>query len=232
MATPGSGSFSLTRNWRIRHTLWRAGRFVTSPSQLHSRGAMGQHEMVMRTIHCAGVRTRAPRLRGAALAVGIALLCLLPPREASAESAACSSSPGPRQLDFWLGVWTVTYPAASGRSRSEVSLDLDQCLLIERWNDGGGHRGQNMLAYSLDDQRWYGMFVDNEGRVHIFDGKVVSETAEFHGAGREHNEQAAIDRIRLVRIDADHVRQVWEKSRDNGTSWTTAFRGDYTRQKP
>jgi putative sterol carrier protein len=54
-----------------------------------------------------------------------------------------------------------------------VTLSLDKCLAVENWDGGGGHRGQNVFGYSADDKNWYGMFADNQGRVHVFtSGKV------------------------------------------------------------
>src|ERR1700746_4194942 len=85
----------------------------------------------------------------------------------------CSAGSETRQLDYWLGTWTVTYPSAPGSSTSTVSLSLDKCLFVENWNSGKGHAGENLFAYSPEDKSWHGMFADNQGRVHIFvDGKV------------------------------------------------------------
>ena len=120
-------------------------------------------------------------------------------------------------------------PAAS---TSTVSLMLDKCLLIERWDGGRGHTGENMFAYSSDDKSWHGMFADNQGRVHVFKGKVTSGSAEFYGPSRGPNGEAVLNRIRVVRTSRDKVEQSWEKSADNGSTWTTEFRGEYQRTNP
>lgn len=55
-------------------------------------------------------------------------------------------------------------------------------MVIESWDGGRGHRGENMFAYSADDKSWHGLFVDNEERVHVFsDGKASPGAAEFVG---------------------------------------------------
>jgi hypothetical protein len=151
---------------------------------------------------------------------------------AAPDAAACSANQANRQLDFWLGDWTVTYPGMAGNSASKVSLDLGKCLLVESWDGAKGHTGKNMFAYSADDQTWHGMFADNEGRVHIFEGKVSNGSAEFTGPSRGPDGQKVLNRIKVVRVDANNVEQSWEKSTDNGATWATAFNGHYSRKHP
>ena len=89
-----------------------------------------------------------------------------------------------------------------------------------------------MFGYSDDDKSWYGMFADNEGRVHIFTrGKVSGGVAEFEGPSGT-NEEKALNRVKVTRLAADKVEQTWEKSSDNGGSWKTVFRGEYARRNP
>jgi hypothetical protein len=151
--------------------------------------------------------------------------------KAAPDSRACSANPEGRQLDFWIGDWTVTYPGMAGSSASKVSLDLDKCMVIESWDGGKGRTGKNMFAYSADDQRWHGLFADNQGRVHVFEGKVSAGLAEFTGPSRGAKGQTVLNRIKVVRVAADKVEQCWEKSTDNGATWTVEFHGEYSRKK-
>ena len=61
-------------------------------------------------------------------------------------SEACSANPESRQMDFWLGDWTVTYPGMPGSANSKVYVELDKCLIVESWDGGKGHKGENMFA--------------------------------------------------------------------------------------
>jgi hypothetical protein len=126
----------------------------------------------------------------------------------------------------------VTYPGSTSPSASKVYLDLDRCLVIESWAGGKSHSGKNFFAYSADDQTWHGMFADNEGRVHVFEGKVGSGSAEFYGTSRNPEGQAVLNRIEIVLITPQKIEQTWEKSTDNGATWTTAFKGEYSRKSP
>lgn len=153
-----------------------------------------------------------------------------PPIVVPADSMPCSANSESRQLDFWLGDWTVTYPGMPGSAASNVALTLDKCLLTESWDGGKGHSGKNMFAYSSDDKSWRGLFADNQGRVHVFEGKVAQGSAEFTGPSRSPNGQAVLNRIKVVRVAANKVKQSWEKSTDNGVTWKMEFSGEYFRK--
>lgn len=147
----------------------------------------------------------------------------------AADAAACAS-PENRQFDYWLGNWKIGAAGSSGNAHSSVSLSLDKCLVVENWDGGRGHHGQNIFGYSTDDKSWYGMFADNEGRVHVFtSGKISSGSAEFEGTSRGASGENVLNRVKVVRLSPDKVEQSWEKSTDNGASWNLVFRGEYSR---
>lgn len=147
------------------------------------------------------------------------------------DPKVCAISAESRQLDYWLGDWSVGSPGSSGSGSSKVSLSLDKCLFVERWEGGEGHSGENVFAYSPEDRTWRALFADNEGRVHIFiDGTVASGSAEFRGPSRGPNGEAFLNRVKIVRVGPDKVQQIWDKSTDNGATWKTVFSGDYSRK--
>ena len=157
----------------------------------------------------------------------------VPLRAAAANASSCAASPANRALDFWLGQWTIAAPGGAANATSTVTLQLDKCLIVERWNGGRGHTGENVLAYSSDDQSWHGFFADNEGRVHVFlHGKASPGSVEFSAPGHGPKGESILNRVTISRINADQVEQLWQKSSDDGKTWTTAFRGQYTRKQP
>jgi hypothetical protein len=152
---------------------------------------------------------------------------------AADQSGGCASNTANRELDFWLGNWKIGAAGSSANAHSSVSLSLDKCLVVENWDGGRGHSGQNIFGYSADDKSWYGMFADNEGRVHIFtSGKVSSGSAQFEGTSRGPDGHSVLNRVRITRMGPDKVEQSWEKSIDNGSTWNLAFRGEYSRANP
>jgi hypothetical protein len=155
---------------------------------------------------------------------------LIAPTVVAQDAPSCSANTDVRQLDFWLGKWEITNPSGSGGGKSNVYLALDKCLFIESWDNGKGHAGENLFAYSPDDKTWHGMFADNQSHVHVFtDGTVASGSAEFHGLNRGPSGETVLNRMKVTRISADKVKQTWEKSSDNGATWKTVFQGEYSR---
>lgn len=145
----------------------------------------------------------------------------------------CSANSESRQLDFWLGTWNIIYTGAPAGTVSTVKLVLDQCEFVESWDDGQGHKGENRFAYNYENKSWRGMFADNRGHVHVFtDGRVTNGGAEFSGPSRDPDGHTTLHRIRVTRANPNKVDQIWEKSSDNGTTWTTVFRGEYCRKNP
>jgi hypothetical protein len=152
---------------------------------------------------------------------------------AATDTFPCAANSVNRQLDYWLGDWKIGAEGSSGSAHSTISLSLDKCLVVENWDGGKGHRGQNIFGYSADDKSWYGMFADNEGRVHVFSsGKVADGTAEFEGASRGPHGESVLNRVKVVRLNSNKVEQIWEKSNNNGASWSVVFRGEYSRANP
>jgi hypothetical protein len=179
-----------------------------------------------------GAKGTPKQLRNVFLIACAATALCLTQRALATGSDTCATNAETRQLDFWLGNWKIGGPGAGPSAKSNVSIELDQCMVVERWDGGRGHRGENIFGYSPEDQSWHGLFADNMGRVHVFvDGQVASGAAEFIGPSRGPNGEPVLNRVRIVRIGADTVNQTWEKSADNGATWKMEFRGEYSREK-
>lgn len=178
-------------------------------------------------------KPQLPRVFTIFTALMLLLATFASSRAYASDPSACATNAESRQLDYWLGEWKVSAPGSSGNATSKVYLSLDKCLVIESWDGGRGHIGLNTFAYSPDEKSWYGMFADNEGRVHVFaGGKVSSGSAEFQGTSRSPDGETALNRVRVVRVAADKIEQIWEKSTDKGANWKQVFQGEYLRKNP
>jgi hypothetical protein len=160
----------------------------------------------------------------------MAIFAMLTPFAAHADDAKPCANGEHRELDFWLGNWSVSNNGASV-GKSKVELALDQCLIVENWEGAKNHSGETIFAYSPGDHQWYGMSGDNEGRMHVFtEGKVTAGVAEFQGTSRGPNGETVLNRMKLARLGADKVEETWEKSSDSGSSWNVVYRGEYSRR--
>ena len=170
--------------------------------------------------------------RNALVLTTIIVLSLTATSFAATSTMPCAT-PEHKQFDFWLGNWKIGAPGSSATAHSTVTASLDQCLIVENWDGGRDHSGQNLFGYSADDNTWYGMFADNEGRVHVFtSGKVSAGAAEFEGTSRGPNGETVLNRVKIMRQDPNRVEQIWQKSTDNGKTWNIVFRSEYSRANP
>jgi hypothetical protein len=173
------------------------------------------------------------QLASFALLFSAPLLIGAAPRALADNPGPCATSPESRQLDYWLGDWTISGPGASAFATSRVSLALGNCVVVENWDGGRGDIGENIFGYNPEEKSWKGFFADSRGHVHVFvNGKVASGTAEFTGPSLGPNQETVLNRIRIVRLGPDKVEQTWDKSTDNGATWTSQFRGEYSRKAP
>ena len=175
--------------------------------------------------------TNAARLLTCTCIVVATWFCMIGSALAASNDQPCAGTQETRQLDYWLGNWTMG--SGADKSTSTVTLSLDKCMFVEHWENARGHVTEKMFGYSPEDRNWYGMFADNQGRVHVFvDGKVSPESAEFRGPSKGENGQPVLNRLKITRLAADKLEELWQKSTDNGNTWTTAYRAEYSRANP
>lgn len=176
--------------------------------------------------------TRLPR-HGRSPAAGLLflLMCAMPPGQAHAAPAHCAGAGPYRALDFTIGTWAVTAPDGTSEGPSVIRPAVNGCMLVEDWG-GPGDGGQNVDAYSADDRQWHRLYVDSDGRVHVFAGRSDGGTMGYEGTSREPRGGTALNRLTIRPHGADAFDELWQKSRDGGKTWKVVFTGTYRRAKP
>lgn len=145
------------------------------------------------------------------------------------QNAKPCASAEARQFDFWLGEWEVT---AKGKiaGQSKISLIAGGCALLEEYDTDRGYSGKSLNFYKADLGKWQQVWVGSDGGVLTLlgeyqDGKMIL-TGESQSAGKK-----ILDRITWYN-NADHtVRQVWDRSTDEGKTWSNLFDGLYTKKE-
>jgi hypothetical protein len=167
------------------------------------------------------------------LVLFVALLSLVAGSPAAAQDEAAPpppcSAPEHRQFDFWLGEWDVT---ANGKTagKNRITAILGGCVLMEEWASANGkYAGKSFNRYDTSTGKWEQYWVDTGGGVlrlsgGYSDGKMVLN-------GETNTEQGAtLERITWHNNADGTVRQVWEKSKDNGDTWKAVFDGLYVKK--
>jgi hypothetical protein len=101
--------------------------------------------------------------------VGLLVACAALPCVSSSPSrtGAQCAAPEHRQFDFWVGDWDV-FERGNGAqrvARAQVSLILDDCVLLEEYTGADGHRGKSFSLYDGTTRSWRQTWVTNRGEV-------------------------------------------------------------------
>ena len=142
----------------------------------------------------------------------------------------CRQAAESRQLDFWVGDWTVvTGSTVLGTNRIErVNGD---CMLQENWQSNGGGGGKSWSYYDPTLLKWKQLFIFDNGGVMDFTGGLHDGTMRFESpAPATANSTAAITRMTFFPIAKDTVRQLFQRSTDGGKTWSAGFDGLYVRK--
>lgn len=155
----------------------------------------------------------------------------------AATAAAPCTTPEFRQLDFWLGEWTVRWDAApgiaAGNGRNRVTRALEGCVLQEDFEGGsttGGLVGRSVSTYHAPLQRWRQTWVDNQGGYFALiggpDGDRFVLTANRPTDGRP------VQRMVFESITPRSLTWRWQASADAGQSWADRWVIRYERVAP
>ena len=158
-----------------------------------------------------------------------------------ASLAAHGQAPAPgcdtpqhRQMDFWIGDWDAEYVqnGVKARSRNRITKVLDGCAIFEEFSGapGMGLDGRSYSAYDRASNQWKQTWVDNSGADLDFVGSEVDGNRVF---AREFQRQGRTIKQRMVFRDVtrDAFKWLWQRSDDNGATWTTTWEIDYRRVK-
>ena len=159
------------------------------------------------------------------------LLCLphsLPAQEPGEDGPPPCSSDEFRAFDFWLGEWEVSNPEGDVVGENTIRAVLDGCALEENWRGASGSVGRSLNLYDARTGKWHQTWVDNSGLLLRLDGGLVDGSMVLEGELRERDGRTRLHRITWTPGPDGTVRQHWERSEDDGQTWSTVFDGTYT----
>lgn len=162
------------------------------------------------------------------------LLCI---SHTSFSQKPCSR-PEFRQFDFWIGEWEAFAPNGNKGGDSKISVILDSCVILEEWTSANAQQGliyagKSFNSYNAASKQWQQTWTDNTGNSTEFlrgeggNGKIVYYADKVTGPKGEN----FMRRLTFTKLSNDKVRQLGERSDDEGKSWTTEYDLEYRRKK-
>jgi hypothetical protein len=145
-----------------------------------------------------------------------------------APPAQPCQAPEYRQFDFWIGDWDV-YDARGERiGANRIESIENGCGIQENWTDRRGPTGRSINVFRAESKTWTQLWTASWGGVLLLEGRYENGVMVLTGdaIGRD----GAVERQRTSwSRTEDGVRQLAERSRDGGRTWTVAFDGRYVR---
>lgn len=156
---------------------------------------------------------------------------------ALAQNAKPCSRPQFRQFDFWIGEWEAFGVKGAKAGDSKISVILDSCVILEEWSSaskqqGLTYTGKSFNSFNAGSKQWQQTWVDNTGNTTEFlrgdgsDGKIVYYADKVTAGGGK----TFMRRLSFTKISNDKVRQLGERSDDEGTTWTVEYDLEYRRK--
>ena len=132
------------------------------------------------------------------------------------------------KFDFWLGEWDVyRYGTEQLVGRSRIESIIDSIGILENYRAvSGSYQGKSLNKYNPKTQLWQQFWIDNSGLTLELTGGIINGSMVM--ANRTPTDAGTLlNRITWTPQDNGEVRQIWETSRDEGTTWVAIFDGIY-----
>ena len=173
------------------------------------------------------------RSLGIALLLAVASVASAQQPAGDAKASPPCAAPEYRQFDFWIGDWEVHDASGKRVGENRITRIHEGCALQEEWRGNGGVSGSSLNLFDRDRQRWHQTWVDGSGGLLLLEGSFAEGAMTLRGETIEAGppRKRTLQRIRWQSQADGRVRQLWEASSDDGTTWAVAFDGWYTRKK-
>lgn len=153
----------------------------------------------------------------------------------SQTNQAPCSSPEASQFDFWVGEWELTWQNADGTEGKGINVIkkiLDGCVIEENFisSDSGNFTGRSYSVYNPNKQIWLQTWVDNTGAYLDLMGGMNDDKMILSRTAVDSKGEKVEMRMVFYDISTNGFYWNWESSRDNGNTWSIAWKIKYTRK--
>ena len=143
----------------------------------------------------------------------------------------CLSAKNYRHFDFWLGEWEV-FVNGNKTGENSITMATGGCAVHESYTTAGNYAGQSINYYDPIGKKWHQHWVGSGGDTYNYlevdkgEGMLQFESKFMTAAGN-----ITLSRLTFTLQDDGSVRQLFESSSDEGTTWSSAFDGIYKKKE-
>jgi hypothetical protein len=141
------------------------------------------------------------------------------------------TAPESRQLDFWVGHWSVSPKAAPDRKTATSLIEklYSGCAIRENWRPLHGGAGGSFSSYLPDKHAWQQLWVDSSGSWVNFTGDWDGHAMVLEGIWPVPGHPQQRTRMSYRLLPDGTVEQSGVTSDDQGKTWQPGFDLIYTR---
>lgn len=143
----------------------------------------------------------------------------------------CKYSAESKQFDFWVGEWDVFNTQGRKTGTSIIQSIAAGCGVLENWTDVFGGSGKSINFFDPNDKKWYQYWVGQNNAPLRYSGSYSDGALRYIGEPAVTNGKTILTRLTFLNVDANTVRQLSEKSDDDGKTWTTVYDFKYVRRQ-
>jgi hypothetical protein len=142
----------------------------------------------------------------------------------------CTSAES-RQLDFWVGHWSVSPKAAPARKTATSLIEklYSGCAIRENWMPLQGGAGGSFSSYLPGKNVWQQLWVDSSGSWVTFTGGWDGHAMILEGVWPQPGHPQQRTRMSYRLLPDGTVEQSGVTSDDEGKTWQPGFDLIYTR---
>ena len=142
----------------------------------------------------------------------------------------CLSKAEYRHFDFWLGSWDV-YVGQKWVGANEITMAPGGCAIHENYTTSRNYAGQSINFYDPIDKKWHQHWVGTAGDVYNYlETKSAKGMLQFESPFMDAQGNVSISRLTFTANEDGTVRQLFESSTDDGSTWSIAFDGKYVKR--
>lgn len=136
-----------------------------------------------------------------------------------------------KQFNFWVGKWDVKNPAGQHAGDSEIDLMNNGCTIVENWYGARNFQGKSFNYFDPKDNKWHQFWINQNAQTIFFEGNLEDGNMVYYSYDHVKDmKDAFLRRLTFFNLGPDKVRQLGEKTTDEGKTWQTEYDLTYNRK--